>query len=68
MKREVAFFKDRRARTVLALVDAMRAVGMTDDEIRAELNKMIAEQAARAADESAASDCAQVQDRSLDAP
>lgn len=37
MKREVAFFRDRRARSGRALVETMRALGMTDDEIRAAL-------------------------------
>lgn len=33
MKREVSFFKDRRATSGKALLAAMRAVGMSDAEI-----------------------------------
>lgn len=44
MKREIAFFRDRRAGTVPALVEAMRAVGMSADEIRAALEEMRAKQ------------------------
>jgi hypothetical protein len=34
MKREVSFFKDRRATSGKALLAAMRAVGMSDAEIK----------------------------------
>lgn len=49
MKREVAFFKDKRARLTngAALIAAMRAVGMTDDEIKAALLKTQSEQQAQ---------------------
>jgi hypothetical protein len=39
--------RNRDARSVSALVDAMRAVGMTDAEIRAELLKLQAEREAK---------------------
>jgi hypothetical protein len=37
MKREVAFFKDRRAGSGAALLDTMRALGMSDTEIKSAL-------------------------------
>ena len=37
----------RYARSIQGFVDAMRAVGMTDDEIKAELLKLKAEQEAK---------------------
>jgi hypothetical protein len=47
MKREVSFFKDKRATSAAALIASMRAVGMTDEEIKAELLKMQAERNAK---------------------
>lgn len=40
MKREVSFFRDKRAHSGKALVDTLRRFGWTDDEIRAELVKL----------------------------
>lgn len=47
MKREVSFFKDRRATSGKALLAAMRAVGMSDAEI---IEALKAAQQAGAAD------------------
>lgn len=37
MKREVSFFKDRRAGSGKALLETMRALGMSDSEIKSAL-------------------------------
>ena len=40
MKSEVAFFKDKRATTGLALLETLHALGMTDQEIKVEMLKI----------------------------
>lgn len=40
MKKEIALFKDKRGRSAQALVDAMRSVGMSDEQIKAEMLKL----------------------------
>ena len=37
MKKEIAFFRDKRASSVDAFINTLRALGMSDDEIIAEL-------------------------------
>lgn len=54
MKREVAFFKDRRSTSGKALLAAMRAVGMSDAEI---VEALKAAQQARVTDVASCPSC-----------
>ena len=42
MKKEIAFFKDKRFRvnSAKAIIDAFRAMGLSDEEIIAEMKKI----------------------------
>lgn len=43
MKREVSFFRDRRATSAQAIIDLCHALGMTDEEIKEKFLKLRAE-------------------------
>lgn len=45
MKSEVSFFRDRRANGPAALLETMRAIGMSDHEIKVALLKQLSDDA-----------------------